>query len=64
MKTIFSAQDRIVSTASKQLFGCVAPSGTVYFACHSANVSYIITCSRCSLQYVGETGQKINERFN
>ena len=35
-----------------------------YPDCHSPNVSYLITCSRCFLQYVGEIGQSISERFN
>ena len=37
---------------------------TVYPDCHSGNVIYLITCSRCSLQYAGETGQNINKRFH
>ena len=28
------------------------------------NDIYLITCCKCSLQYVGETLQKLNERFN
>ena len=28
------------------------------------NDMYLITCCKCSLQYVGETLQKLNERFN
>ena len=61
---VFSAQDRVVSTASKQIFDRVTPSGTVYLDCDSSDASYVITCSRCFLQFVGETNQKINEKFN
>ena len=27
-------------------------------------MNYLINCSRCSLQYVGETVQKLHNRFN
>ena len=47
----------------KRIFDCVTPSDTFCLDCHS-NVINNITCSRCSLQYVGETGQRIKERFN
>ena len=43
---------------------CGTGSGTVYLDSPSPNVIYLITCSRCSLQYAGMVGQKINERFN
>ena len=56
MKNIFSAQGRVVSSPSKQIFDCSAPSGPVYLDCHSPNIFYIITCSGCSPQYAKETG--------
>ena len=31
--------------------------------CKSSNVIYLITCSTCNLQYVGETAQQLNFRF-
>ena len=46
MKNIFSTQDMLASTESKQNLDCATPYGTVYFDCH---VIYIITCSSCSL---------------
>ena len=64
MKNIFAAQDKVLSTCSKRIYDCIVPPGTVYIDCHTANVIYLITCSRCQLQYVGETVQKINERIN
>ena len=30
----------------------------------TSNCMYLITCSRCGLQYVGETVQSLRERFN
>ena len=32
--------------------------------CSSKNIIYLITCSRCGIQYVGETSQKLNLRMN
>ena len=31
--------------------------------CQSSNLIYAITCSRCSKQYVGQTGRRIMDRF-
>lgn len=33
------------------------------FDCRSKNIIYVITCKRCNLQYVGQTGNTINERL-
>ena len=33
------------------------------FSCHSKNVIYLITCTKCEVQYVGLTRQKIKERI-
>ena len=33
-------------------------------SCKSSNVIYLITCRRCGLQYVGETGQALHMRVN
>jgi hypothetical protein len=32
--------------------------------CSSSNIIYLISCSRCGIQYVGETSQKLNLRMN
>ena len=32
--------------------------------CSSANIVYLITCSKCHKQYVGETGRSLRERLN
>ena len=31
--------------------------------CNSPNIIYLITCSNCFMQYVGETAQQLNIRF-
>ena len=33
-------------------------------SCKSSNIIYLITCRRCSEQYVGETGQPLHRRVN
>ena len=35
-----------------------------HFDCNSSNVVYLITCQKCSLQYVGSTVTKFRLRFN
>ena len=60
----FSPQDRFVSTTTGRIYNCIIPPGTTYINDHSSNVIYLITCDRCKLQYVGETCQNLNNRFN
>ena len=35
-----------------------------YITCNTSNVIYIITCSKCHKQYVGETGRKLKNRIS
>ena len=37
---------------------------TGHFTCESSALVYLITCSTCNAAYVGETGQKLQERLN
>ena len=60
----FYPTDKFFSSVTKRVYDCVLPAGTRYIDCHSANVIYLITCSKCKLQYVGETIQQLNKRFN
>ena len=32
--------------------------------CNSTNLIYLITCTKCQKQYVGETGRSIRDRVN
>lgn len=34
------------------------------FTCISRNVIYVITCTKCNIQYVGETNQTLRDRLN
>ena len=58
------SKDKVVSTVTKRFYDCIVPSGITYIDCHSSNVIYLITCNKCFLQYVGETAQQLNARFN
>ena len=46
------------------MFDYVVPNWTTYIDCDSSNGKYLITCNRCFQQFVGETVQKLNKRFN
>ena len=54
----------MASSVTKRSYDCIIPPGTISLNCHSSDVIYLITCEQCFLQYVGETVQKLNERFN
>jgi hypothetical protein len=34
-----------------------------FISCEMLNVIYLITCKKCGIQYVGETGRKLRERL-
>ena len=59
-----SAQDKVVSAASKLVFDFVMPSRNADLDYNLPNVIYIRAWSRRSFRYVWETVQKINEGFN
>ena len=54
----FFPKNKCISSVTFRDYDCIVPPGTIYLNCHSSNVIYLITCSKCSLQYVGETVQK------
>ena len=37
---------------------------TSHLTCQSSNVVYVITCTKCNLQYVGETDRTLKDRFS
>ena len=63
MFNIFYCDSHIDPSVTKIMYNCVTPSRVIYLYCHSSKVIYFITCRRCSLQYVIETVQKLNETF-
>ena len=35
-----------------------------HITCETSNVIYIIQCTKCNLQYIGETKRRLKDRFN
>ena len=55
--------DKVVSSVTKVIYDCVTPAWIIYLNFYAPSVTYSITCCRCSLQYVGENLQKLNEKL-
>ena len=64
LKSHFLPTDDFKSSCTTRKYKCVIPRGCHKITCHSSNVIYLLTCSTCGLQYVGETAQQLNARFN
>ena len=60
---VLSTTDHFVSTSTHRIYKSEIPSCVSKIDCNSCNLIYLITCKRCALQYVGETCQKLRERF-
>ena len=60
----FVPNNNILSTTTNRLYKCIVPAGSTYFNDHFFNAVSLITCNKCKLQYVGETSQNLNKRFN
>ena len=41
-----------------------ASGATIKLRCKTTSVVYLITCTKCGKQYVGETGDHVNQRMN
>ena len=50
------------STATRKTYSVVSPNPSL--TCATENVIYLITCKKCGIQYIGETGQKLRNRLN
>ena len=55
--------DEFVSSSTHRIYKSIIPECEKIINCKSSNLIYLITCSKCGLQYVGETCQKICRRF-
>ena len=62
--TFFIPVNNILSTTTNRLYKRIVPAGSTYVNDYSSNVAYLITYNKCKLQYVGETSQNLNKRFN
>ena len=51
-----------MSKVTKKWYDVVSSASSMN--CATENVVYLISCTRCGVQYVGETSQKLRSRFN
>ncbi len=57
-----SERPRIISTITGKQY--LTKSSTPELKCQTENVIYLVTCKGCKVQYVGQTVQPLNKRFN
>ena len=60
----FCPNKSFTSSSTNRSYNTIVPSHVKSITCKSSNLIYLITCLNCGLQYVGETAQKLNARFN
>ena len=60
---IFSESSRFRASQTGTIQNVVNPNN-ITISCKSQNVIYLLTCSKCRVQYVGETKQKLSLRLN
>ena len=60
-KSNFVSRDKVINTFSKKKFYFAVRNGTTYVDCNSPIMICILTCNRCSLQYVAKTAQKLKK---
>ena len=53
--SFFKPTDKIVSSVTQRTYSCM----NYEKSCNSSNIIYLITCSNCLMQYVGETAQQL-----
>ena len=58
----FKTSDKIVSSVTHRTYSCTNYEKS-YVTSNSSNIIYLITCSNCFMQYVGETAEQLNIRF-
>ncbi|XP_036071479.1 uncharacterized protein LOC118599729 [Oryzias melastigma] len=56
--TYFKQLNWIQNDKTKQVFNLPSRASV-----HSSNCVYVITCKKCSIKYVGETGRTLHQRF-
>lgn len=61
---VLSTKDHFFSSCTHRIYKSEIPSNIDKINCNTGNLIYLITCQKCSLQYVGETCLKLRERFN
>ena len=51
------------SSVTNDTYNISSTNHGIGLACHTKNVVYLITCAKCSIQYVGMTTQSISKRI-
>ena len=51
-----------MSNVTRKWYNVISPNSSM--DCATENAVYLITCNKCGIQYVGETGQKLRNRMN
>ena len=51
------------STTTHRKYKASVPENIKLVDCNTSNCIYLISCSLCNLQYVGETVQRVKDRF-
>ena len=59
----FVPSSSFVSHSTNRTYQITLPSSISTVDCNTSNCIYLITCSNCCLQYVGETAQTLKARF-
>ena len=59
----FNPVDSFISSSTHRLYKSVFFDSSCKYDCSTSNCIYLITCSNCKLQYVGETSQTLRHRF-
>ena len=54
----------IISTATKRTYKTLNHEYPAFCDCSSSNVVYLLSCNKCSLQYVGQTGRQLRKRIS
>ena len=60
----FNPSHSFVSSSTNRNYEIIASNHISIINCATSNCVYLITCQNCSIQYVGETGQTLRNRFN
>ena len=60
---VFNATAKFKLTRPNTEAKCINPNSEV-LSCNSSNVVYMLTCTYCKIQYVGETQQKLSRRIS
>ena len=60
----FKHDSTFKSTTTNRLYKAKVPDNVYLVDCNTQNCIYLITCSVCNMQYVGETVQRVKDRVN